>query len=220
MELLLWLWLFDKRWLFGYKPNINLYIFVWLFPILMNVSVISFNFYFISFDKNIHQYAMFSKSLFCLLSLLSSIILIKNLISFEKIENNFFEKIKDMTYSEKIKKDDYWISRNSLISFNGCFLLIISLCQILWSIYYIKYGIKYSYYVTMALKQSAFLEIGFACFIGILLGISMFIKVSAFISSYICPNLLIFFSKLFNHDQLLKLDFDDIENPVQDVQIV
>jgi hypothetical protein len=83
MELLLWLWLLDKRWLFGYKPNIYLYIFIWLIPILINISVIYFNFYFFSVDNILFQYTIFSKLIICFFSFLTSLILIKNLLSYQ-----------------------------------------------------------------------------------------------------------------------------------------
>ena len=219
MEFLLWLWLYDKRWLFGFRPNIFIYCFIWLIPILINISVFSFNAYFITLNKTFYQYAMLFKSIISFFSLLSSFLLIKNLISNKKSENNFIEKIKYIDYFEKINNDEYWISRNSLLSFNGLFLLFISLCQIIWSIYYIKYGIKYSLYVTMVLKQSAFIEIYSSIFILIMFGIISFIKVSSLISLYLCPNLIIYFSTIFNNDEHLKLNFNDVENPYQDVII-
>ena len=219
MEFLLWLWLYDKRWLFGFRPNIYIYCFIWLIPILINISVFSFNAYFITLNKTIYQYAMLLKSLICFFSLVSSFFLIKNLLSNEKSENHFIEKIKDFYYFDIVKNDEYWISRNSLLSFNGLFLLFISLCQIIWSIYYIKYGIKYSLYVTMVLKQSAFIEIYSSIFILIMFGIISFIKVSSFISLYLCPNLIIYTSTIFNNDNHLKLNFNDIETPYQEVEI-
>ena len=72
---------------------------------------------------------MLLKSLICFFSLVSSFFLIKNLLSNEKSENHFIEKIKDFYYFDIVKNDEYWISRNSLLSFNGLFLLFISLCK-------------------------------------------------------------------------------------------
>ena len=134
MELLLWLWLLDKRWLFGYKPNIYLYIFIWLIPILINISVIYFNFYFFSVDDILFHYIIFSKLIICFFSFLTSLILIKNLLSYQKKENNFFEQIKNISLTKKVRRDNYWVYRNSLINLNGIFLLIISLFHVFWYI--------------------------------------------------------------------------------------
>ena len=96
MELLLWLWLLDKRWLFGYKPNIYLYIFIWLIPILINISVIYFNLHSFFTNEILFQYTILSKIILCVFSFLTSLILINNLLSYQKIENNFFEQIKNI----------------------------------------------------------------------------------------------------------------------------
>ena len=219
MELLLWLWLLDKRWLFGYKPNIYLYIFIWLIPILINISVIYFNLHSFFTNEILFQYTILSKIILCVFSFLTSLILIKNLLSYQKIENNFFEQIKNINLIKKVRKDDYWIYRNSLINLNGLFLLIISFFQIFWSFYYINFGFKYNYYYTILLRQSAFFEIGFAIFVFIIFGITSFIKIFSFISLYLCPKLIIYISKIFNKDNLLKLNFNDINNPIQEVPI-
>lgn len=219
MELLLWLWLLDKRWLFGYKPNIYLYIFIWLIPILINISVIYFNFYFFSVDDILFQYTIFSKLIICFFSFLTSLILIQNLLSYQKKENNFFEQIKNSSLTKKIRRDNYWVYRNSLINLNGIFLLIISLFQVFWSYYYINFGIKYNYYYTILLRQSAFFEIGFAIFVFIIFGITSIIKIFSFITLYLCPKLIIFISKIFIKDNLLKLNFNDINSPIQEMPI-
>ena len=219
MELLLWLWLLDKGQLFGYKPNIYLYIFIWLIPILINISVIYFNFYFFSVDDILFQYIIFSKLIICFFSFLTSLILIKNLLSYQKKENNFFEQIKNISLTKKVRRDNYWVYRNSLINLNGIFLLIISLFHVFWSYYYINFGIKYNYYYTILLRQSAFFEIGFAIFVFIIFGITSIIKIISFITLYLCPKLIIFISKIFNKDNLLKLNFNDINSPIQEVPI-
>ena len=71
----------------------------------------------------------------------------------------------------------------------------------------------------MVLKQSAFIEIYSSIFILIMFGIISFIKVSSLISLYLCPNLIIYFSTIFNNDEHLKLNFNDIETPYQEVEI-
>ncbi len=219
MELLLWLWLLDKRWLFGYKANIYLYIFIWLIPILMNICIIYFNLYFFLSNDILLQYTMFSKLILCFFSFISSLILIQNLLSYQKKENKFFERVNNISLIKKIKKDDYWICRNSLININGLFLLSISFCQIFWSIYYLNFEIKYNYYYTKLLRQNAFFEIGFAIFVFIIFGITSIIKIFSFITLYLCPKLIIFISKIFNKDNLLKLNFNDINNPIQEMPI-
>jgi len=71
----------------------------------------------------------------------------------------------------------------------------------------------------MVLKQSVFIEFYSSIFILIIFCIISFIKVSTFISLYLCPNVIIYTSNIFNNVNHLKLNFNDIETPYQEVEI-
>ena len=92
MELLLWLWVLDKRWLLGFKPKLSLYIFAWLIPIVINISMFSFYVYVLNNGVLSHckyppysfhlldltpQIVLTTKSVLCFISTLLGLMLIR-----------------------------------------------------------------------------------------------------------------------------------------------
>ena len=103
MELLLWLWVLDKRWLLGFKPKLSLYIFAWLIPIVINISMFSFYVYVLNNGVLSHckyppysfhlldltpQIVLTTKSVLCFISTLLGLMLIKDLVVNRKSEMN------------------------------------------------------------------------------------------------------------------------------------
>ena len=233
MEVFLWFWLLDKRWLCGYRPIMRNYIILWFFPVTMNAILLTLNIYYIShslylnIESNIvYQYFIMIKSLISLISIICSILLVRDLVINHQREN--FSLIEIL--SEKINKseekfnknndfnmifsdDEYWCSRKCLLNSNGKFVLLIGICQIFCSIYYLRVRNSYIYYIDYTLKQFSSIELLFALPVFFIFGISFLIKLITFISSYACPNVIIILSKLFsNHKHQKKIDFSDIKN--------
>lgn len=233
MEVFLWFWLLDKRWLCGYRPKIRNYILLWFFPITMNAILLTLNIYFIShslylnIESNIvYQYYIMIKSLFSLISIICSIILVRDLVIHHHRENSSLIEIlsinlnknedkinKNNDFNMILSEDEYWCSRKCLFNPNGKFLLIIGICQIICSIYYLRVKNNYIYYVDYSLKQSSSIELLFALPVIFVFVTSFLIKLITFIMSYICPNVIICLSKLFSdHRYQKKIDFSDINN--------
>ena len=233
MEVFLWFWLLDKRWLCGYRPIMRNYIILWFFPVMMNAILLILNVYYIFHslylnpESNIiYQYFIMIKSLLSLISIICSVILVRDLVIHYKRENSSLIEI----LSEKLNKneqkinkiddfnmilcdDEYWCIRKCLFNPNGKIVLFIGICQILCSIYYLRVKINYIYYIDYSLKQWSTVELLFALPIIFVFGISFLIKLITFILSYTCPNVIIIMSKLFSdHKHQKKIDFSDIKN--------
>ena len=88
MEVFLWLWLLDKRWLCGYRPILRYYLLLWFFPCLMNSILLTINIYYISHSlyinnesQVVYQYYIIIKSILSLISIICSLLLVRDLIA-------------------------------------------------------------------------------------------------------------------------------------------
>jgi len=230
MELFLWLWLYDKRYLGGCRLNLKIYQFLWLFPILINLITGGYSLYFllnniivnkINYFSNV---IFFSKIILCLLSVILSIILLILIIKNIKKEYKFYqylnEEINGEIPNEQI--DEYWIGRNSLCNIPGYILLFISFVQVGFSFYYIfnsKYNININdNYINFLFKYHSLLEVIFFIPPMLILFLAIIIKVFCFACAYICPGLLSGLSKCNSEiKEYEKLDFSDIESPISNV---
>jgi hypothetical protein len=55
MELLLWLYIFDNRWLFDLKIKGNIYLILWIIPLLINFITFSFGLIYLILSKNFNE---------------------------------------------------------------------------------------------------------------------------------------------------------------------
>ena len=227
MEVFLWLWLLDKRWLCGYRPILRYYLLLWFFPCLMNSILLTINIYYISHSlyinnesQVVYQYYILIKSILSLISIICSLLLVRDLIANQHKEYSAFNEIL-LEYNKEEKKkdfmsfieDEYWKGRKCLLNINGKILLLVGIGQIISSLYYLKNHNNYIYYVDYSMKHCSSIEVIFALPIIIIFGLSFLIKLLTFILSYTCPCVIISFSGLFSKTKYhRKIDFSDIKN--------
>ena len=210
MEIILWFWLFDKRWLCNLRPHLKIFALIWLLPIIMNFIVLMGSlFYF--YDTNLlqtytsGQIMFLIKDAICVISLVCSIILMKdiykNLNVNERILDVLMEKLDYFpeTILPTSSKDglnltasrEFWSARKSLLSVNGIVLLFASLSQVAWSIFHVVKQINAEclYFSNIILFADSIEIFGFL-FCVLLFMLTSFIKVFSFVSAYLCPCLM------------------------------
>ena len=230
MELLLWLWVYDKRWLLGFKPKVTLYIIAWIIPIVVNISMFSFyvyilnnpviseckygpyNLYLIKFTPEI---ILTIKSVLSFISTLLSVLLIKDIIMTKKSQiKKIGSDVTDVKAKAQvpiiIAQHDYWIRRKSLGNCNGHLLLLVGFIQIIWSIFFV-FGMNSQVCddnISKILFYNEMYEIVFFLPIVLVLTLSIIIKVSAFICAYTCPGFIVCLSRVCScKRKSYKLDF-------------
>ena len=112
------------------------------------------------------------------------------------VPSKIYPELKD-----KMKQYDFWIRRKSLISTPGILLLFLGLVSLFWSYLIISFYHFQNYYERCDIKIQKLLNIhSFFIIIGnfplfVILAILLFIKLSSFISAFLCPGFLISISK-------------------------
>lgn len=207
MELLLWLWLYDVRWFFNLRISVSYYKNAWLIPLLLNACLVIICIYHfqlndISFcDKSIKLW-LYTRAFFSLLISLTSIFFIVKISEICKKEQNAFENpIKIMPILENsMKHYEFWIKRKSLLSTPGILLLFLGFVSLFWSCLITWFNTAEHLYtcdsqvISLLMTHSIFI---IACNspIALVFVFMILIKLSCFVSAYLCPNLLISTSK-------------------------
>lgn len=228
MEFFLWFWMLDKRWVCGLRPHLKYFTFIWIIPIMINIILATINimwlisFSFSEYSKN--QYVTVIKTVVDIISIVCSLKMIFDTYSNSKIEilntinGNNKENIILKSDIFKLKEDDeFWISRKSLLTPNGIILLLMSISQIAWSIFYLsnqelfiynkevlKYLILSNAYTHIILSTPVILLFFFACFF----------KVTFFLSANFCVGCVIKIADSCcknRSDIKRKIDFSDVE---------
>lgn len=143
MELFLWLYFYDNRWLFNLKVPVNIYKYIWILPICIHSILISAAIYYLQFAHNFVcsdsvRIQLYQRTMFSFLICLNIIIFMVKITHFYEKENNYFSKAKRVfpILNHRIQEYDYWIRRNSLFSTSGMLLLFQSIISFVWSFYY------------------------------------------------------------------------------------
>lgn len=218
MELLLWLWLYDKRWLLNIKPSFRFYIALWFLPILINIYLTIFGIFSLStvnFSKcplstysfiTLPKPALTIKTLLSFLSLICSILLIKNIMIYDKEEKSLRDKLIQKEENDCLcSGSDFFIRRKSLNTTSGIMLLGVAILEIIYSINFFMNNNKIcTDRITGIFLQSAVFELIFAIPILCVFALAAGVKVSAFIASYTCPSLVVAISKLFSDNSKMK----------------
>jgi hypothetical protein len=135
METVVWLWLYDRRWVFNLKAPCFLKI--WSLPLFVNT------FFLISLFNYTHNnkdqcYPEFQTWIYVRYVILSLILVGLFLTYKETAYSAITEKTKMTNYkapSISCKNHKYWVTRNALTSYPGLFLLGLSLINWFWSLY-------------------------------------------------------------------------------------
>ncbi len=130
MELLLWLYLYDKRWLLNLEISSRAYRNLW-------VGMIAYHFvYFISLLFNYLQssesftFKTAANQILCLVTVLTIILFLVKLNSEEQKHlrhSTKFQRVNKESHMFKPIQNDYWIRTRTIYSGPGIFLLILSL---------------------------------------------------------------------------------------------
>jgi hypothetical protein len=147
MELFLWLYFYDSRWLFNLKVPVRIYKYIWIIPFMIHFIFLMITFYY--FDKSNNPTCQLTTKLWLYHRLLYSILISINIIIFMikiqieyRKEKNALLKASQVypALKNKIYENDYWIRRNSLISTPGITLLFLSIVSLFWT--YLIIGIQ------------------------------------------------------------------------------
>jgi hypothetical protein len=211
MELLLWMWLYDPRWFFNFKISVRFYKYIWFIPLTIHMLIVILgSLELMKEPLHNNEISTLQIWLCCriffsfLISLIISIFMIK-ISRIHKKESSFFENAKKVfPHLNDVNNDyEYWIKRNSLISTPGIFLLILGFISLFWSyliiemIYVEKIFIEQGLLKQMLLFNCLFIFIGNVPLFLVLL-VFITVKITSFLSAFMCPTLLIWNSKMIN----------------------
>ena len=214
MELFLWLWLFDERWVFNIKLSNLKYRILWFFPLFSQIFLILLCFYFVFLTNITHcekqiKVVLFSKAFFSLLLTISIIKFYFNLKRHCFKEEANLELVHKVypTLRKSVTNNhlDSYFSRKCLFNTNGIILLLLSITSFIWSYYGAYLNREESESVVtpycnrgfedLISKHSSFIFITNLPIIIVLI-ITIFIKIFSAVGTLLCPNLKIKIGKL------------------------
>ena len=228
LDFFLWFWLLDKRYLCGFRPAIKFFSFLFLLPILSHSLTMSFNIYclfpFRKLMDPAHLIVAF-ETVLEMISIICLIILIANLYNLSKKQpkkqKNFFvlifERIKGTKEDNYIYYEDYWMNRTILLSANGIIVLIASIINIAWSIFYVLHKNIFKEvfdWVEQYIIFVAYLNIFFFVPIILILFLAIVIKATFIVTAMVCPGFVVSLSESCckrNKHLNRTLDFSDME---------
>lgn len=207
MELLLWLWFYDTRWFFNLKISITCYKNAWLIPLFLNTFLMIICIYYFQLpevyfcDKSLKLW-LYTRTFFSFLISFTIIFFMMKIIDVNKKEQSAFETpIKIMPILENnMKQYEFWIRRKSLLSTPGILLLFLGLVSLFWSCLIVGFNHAEHIYkcdsqiMNLLTTHSIFIIAGNSP-IALIFVTMVAIKLSCFISAFLCPNFLISISK-------------------------
>ena len=228
MEFFLWFWLLDRRFLCDLRPALKNFSFFFLIPIIVYLVIICFNLYRLFPFRNLMDTTNLIVAFETILKMVSTIcliIMITNLYNLSKKQpkrqkNIFvmiFEKIKNSNEENYVYYEDYWMGRTILFSTNGIIVLLTSILNITWSIFYVlkrNMFMKLFDWVEQFIIFNAYLTILFCIPVLLVLSLGMLIKIIFIINAMIFPSCVLSLSgiccrknKGFNRT----IDFSDVQ---------
>ena len=225
MEFFLWFWMLDKRWVCGLRPNLKYFTFLWLIPIIINITALpisvmwlmSFNF---SEFARI-QYITSVKTAVSIISIVCSFIMMHDTYSNSKIQllNILNENNKKVYLKSEYESsdDEFWITRKSLLCPNGIILLFMSILQIAWSIFYLfnkdlfEYNIEKLQYLIIS---NAYMQVIFGAPVCLLFFYACFFKAIFVLAANFCSGCVLAIAETCSKRRskiIKKLDFSDIQ---------
>lgn len=215
MELLLWLWFYDTRWLFNFKISIICYKNAWLIPLFLHSFLMVVCLYYLqisatfSCDKSLRLW-LYTRTFFSfLLALTIVFFMIKISQVYEKEQKAFELPVKIMPALENnMKQYDFWIRRKSLLSTPGILLLFLGLVSLFWSCLIISFYHFQDYYFKCEMRIQKLLNVhSFFIIVGnlplaIVFIVMILVKFSSLFCAFLCPNFLISISKFFSKQKM------------------
>jgi len=226
MELLLWIFFYDPKWFFFSKASIKSFKFSWFIPLLIHLIFVSYCCYvlFITKFRNKHHLIIINDlfnecgtylKLWIYSRIFFSVFIALNLLHFkfsiDKIEHkekSFFNNAISIFpgLQKNTEHYNYWIIRKSINKSSGISLLLLGIISFLWSFSMINFtymenkfqGCEYQLILTINLISILIFLSNIP--ILILLFFKILLKVNSYFCSYLCPKMLIWFSRLYNHN--------------------
>ena len=228
MDFFLWFWLLDRRFLCDFRPALKNFSFLFLLPIIFYLLIICFNLYCLfPFRKlmEISYLIVGFETIFKMISVVCLALLITGLYNLSKKQpknqkNIFvliFEKIKNDKEENFVYYEDYWMNRTILLSVNGIMVLLTSIINIGWSIFYVLHRnmfLDLYDWIEQFILFGAYLNILFCFPVLFVLISAMIIKVSFVLTAMICPSCVLSLSGLCckrNKGFTRTIDFNDIK---------
>ena len=228
MDFFLWFWLLDRRFLCDFRPALKNFSFLFLLPIIFYLLIICFNLYCLfPFRKlmEISYLIVGFETIFKMISVVCLALLITGLYNLSKKQpknqkNIFvliFEKIKNDKEENFVYYEDYWMNRTILLSINGIIVLLTSMINIGYSIFYVLHRnmfLDLYDWVEKFILFGAYLNIVFCFPVLFVLVSAMIIKVSFVLTAMICPSCVLSLSGLCckrNKGFTRTIDFSDIQ---------
>jgi hypothetical protein len=143
MELLLWLYFYDKRWFFNIQMPFKIYKYIWFIPLFCHFFLISLGIYYMEISNGDHsglKTGLWNQTLLSFTLSLNIIFFIFKMNQCYEKENKFVKTVRGAlkypsTFKE-IHNHDYWIRRKTVFSSAGVILLF----QGLFSIFFKSYS--------------------------------------------------------------------------------
>ena len=228
MDFFLWFWLLDRRFLCDFRPALKNFSFLFLLPIIFYLLIICFNLYCLFPFRKLMETSYLIvgfETIFKMISVVCLSLLITSLYNLSKKQpknqkNIFvliFEKIKNDKEENFVYYEDYWMNRTILLSVNGIMVLLNSIINIGWSIFYVLHRnmfLDLYDWVEKFILFGAYLNIVFCFPVFFVLVSAMIIKVSFVLSAMICPSCVLSLSGLCckrNKGFIRTIDFSDIQ---------
>lgn len=228
LEFFLWFWLLDRRYLCDFRPALKYFSFLFLLPIASHSLTICFNIYclfpFNKFMNPAYLVAAF-ETILEIISTICLTILMSNLYGLSKRQpkkqkNNFvlmFERVKSSKEENFIYYEDYWMNRTVLLSTYGIIVLLASIINIAWYLFYVLHRNMFHEvfdWVEQFIIFIAYLNIFFFIPIVLVLFLATVIKVGFTLAAMICPSFVLSLSDSCckrNKKLNRTIDFSDVE---------
>ena len=223
MELVLWLWLYDARYVFNIHPNLCSYIICWCVSIIVNVGYTAFTLYtFVMFDfvmcesNNTLKYFWVNITHKTFMSVVMGVKVVTAVCScvhvvLLKIKHNqhlrkrmiMLFPISNVNNKECI---DYFVRRYTLYHVNGIALLVLSVVNVVMGVGYVSMDYDYvcNSTITKVVKYVMWYEVGLGAVVVGVFGVAVVVKVFNFIVAYTCPKVNVCLSKWGSDQKRIK----------------
>ena len=218
MELLLLLWFYDNRWFFNFKISILCFKNAWIIPLFLNALLMTICIYYLNIDSSFHcekslRAWLYIRTIFSLLLVINILVFMTKISDLYDKEIEFLQKSKKIypILNGEMNKLDIWVRRQSIRSVYGMSLLILGLISLFWSFLIISFYHSNNMFKNCDIIIQQLLNIhSMFVFIGnipiFIIFLSLItIKTISLISSYVCPDCLIFVSKPF-HNEIIQAE--------------
>lgn len=223
MELLLWLWLYDARYVVNAHPNVLTYITCWAISIIVNALYTAFMTYMlVTFDfvmcesNNTLKYFWVNithRTFMVVVAVVKGVTVLSScmhVVLLKLKHSRHLRKHKLMLFPHGNVNNnehiDYFVRRYTLYHVNGIALLIVSIINFIMSVSYLNMDYDYvcNGSITKAVKYNMWYECMFGMFVVLELVVAVVMKVFNFICAYTCPKVIVYLSRCRSDQKRIK----------------